>query len=276
MDTTKVKTLAEVVAAIPAGPCTVALGGNSLHRVPHAAVRALAQRSDLALHIVKTAGAWDIDLLCLAGNVAAVSAGFVGYESEFGLARHYRRAVESGTVAAQEHACYTVIGSLRAAAYGLGFMPVRAMEGSDLPDARGFAWIDDPYGTAPPVVAIPAIVPDVAFIHVQYADERGNGVIMGPKNEDLIMARAAAHVVLTAEEIVPTDQLPVPLDHIDIPSVLVGAVVESPRGAWPGSCYGRYDVDAAGVRALQELTDSTALQAWLTSLEAADAEAIHD
>lgn len=256
------------------GELTLALGGNSLHRVPHSFVRALARRRDLRLHLVKTAGAYDIDLLCLAGIVTAVSAGFVGYESEFGLARHYRRVVESGGVEAREHACYTVIAAMRAAAYGLGFLPVRAMEGSDLPEARGFAWMENPYAPGDRVVTVPAIVPDLAVIHVQYADKKGNGVIMGPKNEDLLMARAARRVVLTAEHIVETADLPVPMDHVDISSVLVDDVVHAPHGAWPGSCHGEYDIDNEGIQALQSLTDAAALVEYLASIGPGAAEAV--
>lgn len=252
-----------VIASVPAGPLTLALGGNSLHRVPHEFVRRLALRDDLRLHIVKTAGAYDIDLLCLAGIVEAVSAGFIGYEAEFGLARHYRRAVESGNVEAREHACYTVIGALRAAAYGLGFMPVNAMAGSDLPAARGFSWLENPYAEGERAVAIPAIVPDIAVIHVQYADERGNGVILGPKNEDLLMVRAARRVVLTTERIVATADLPVPIDHVDIPSVVVDDVIEAPHGGWPGSCHGEYPIDRDGVAELRAIEDAAGLRGYL-------------
>lgn len=266
MTTTKRMTMKAAVDLLPAGEVTLALGGNSLHRVPKSFVRAVALREDLRFHLVKTAGAYDIDLLCLTGRVASVSAGFIGYETEFGLARHYRRAVESGTTEAREHACYTVITAMRAAAYGVSFLPVRGLDGSDLPAARGFQWIDDPYGGEDRMVAIPAIRPDLAVIHVQYADEGGNGVIIGPKNEDLLMARAARRVVLTTERIVATDELPVPIDHVDIPAVLVDGVVESPGGAWPGSCDGEYDIDPEGIRALIELPDATALERYLTEL----------
>lgn len=267
MATSKLQTLTAAADLLPPGERTLALGGNSLHRVPHAFVRALARREDLALHLVKTAGAYDIDLLCLAGLVSAVSAGFVGYETEFGLARHYRRAVESGAAEGREHACYTVIASLRAAAYGVSYLPVRGLAGSDLPGARNFSWVEDPYGSGDRMVAIPAIRPDLAVIHVQEADERGNGVIRGPKNEDLLMVRAAKQVLLTTERIVATEELSVPLDHVDIPSVLVDAVVLSPRGAWPGSCDGHYEVDPEGVAALQGLGDREELLAYLDELE---------
>lgn len=263
----RMMTMPEAAAILPSGEGTLALGGNSLHRTPHAFVRALARRSDLSLHLAKTAGAYDIDLLCLAGLVRGVSAGFVGYETQFGLARHYRRAVEAGTVAAWEHACYTVIAAMRAAAYGLEFLPVRGLDGSDLVDARAFKRITNPYRSDDTPVAIPAIKPDLAVIHVQYADRAGNGVILGAKCEDLLMARAAEQVILTAEHVVDTEDLPVPLDHVDIPSVLVSGVVSAPGGAWPGSCHGEYDVDAAGVEALLALPDRESLLAYLDTLE---------
>lgn len=259
----RVMTMKEAALLLEPGERTLALGGNSLHRVPHAFVRALARREDLALHLVKTAGAYDIDMLCLAGLVRSVSAGFIGYETEFGLARHYRRAVESGAVEAREHACYTVITALRAAAYGMPFLPVNALEGSDLVAARGFERVGNPYPDSatkgslvqPAYVAIPAIVPDLAVIHVQWADRLGNGVIIGPKNEDLLIARSARRLILTAERIVDSpDELPVPVDHIDIPSVLVHGLVEAPQGAAPGSCAGEYEIDSASVRKLLALT----------------------
>jgi glutaconate CoA-transferase, subunit A len=263
MNTTKQISMETAVALLPDGEVTLALGGNSMHRVPLAFVRAVARRTDLRFHLVKTAGAYDIDLLCLTGRVSAVSAGFIGYETEFGLARHYRRAVESGATEGREHACYTVITAMRAAAYGVSFLPVRGLDGSDLPEARGFRWVDDPYGSGDRMVAISAIRPDLAVIHVQYADETGNGVIMGPKNEDLLMARAARHVVLTTERIVRTAELPVPIDHVDIPSVLVDGVVLAPGGASPGSCSGEYGIDSDAVRELIELPDTDTLATYL-------------
>jgi glutaconate CoA-transferase, subunit A len=152
---------------------------------------------------------------------------------------------------------------MRAAAYGVSFLPVRGLNGSDLPAARNFQWVDDPYGSGDRMVAIPAIRPDLAVIHVQYADTAGNGVILGPKNEDLLMARAARHVVLTTERIVPTAELPVPVDHVDIPSVLVDGVVPAPGGARPGSCSGEYEIDSAAVQELIATGDADELKTYL-------------
>ena len=237
----KRRSLAEVVASIPDGSC-LALGGNTLHRAPAAAVHELIRQRKRGLHLVKTAGAYDVDLLCGVGSATVVSAGFVGYETVFGLAPMYRKAVEGGTVEAREHACYTIIAGLRAASQGVPFMPLNGLQGSDLIGLRGFQTVRDPYSEQD-VLVVPAIVPDVALIHVQEADQDGNARIVGSVFEDALMAKAARRVIISAERIVEREQLAAAPGQTSIPGFLVEAVVEAPRGAWPTSCAGLYDYD---------------------------------
>jgi glutaconate CoA-transferase subunit A len=261
--------LMDAVADVPDG-ATLAVGGNLLHRGPFAFVREIARQGTRNLEIVKTAGAYDVDLLAAAGCLRAASCGFVGFENEFGLAPSYRRAVEHGTVEAREHACYTVIQALRAAAYGLPFMPAAGFEGSDLPAARGFKRVADPY-TGEEVLAIPRLRPDLAVIHVVEADIRGNGRIYGTQFEDVLMAQAAATVILTAERIVDTAELTRQPELTTIPGFLVHAVVHAPGGAWPGSCFPLYDYDADAVRAYLDLArDPERLRAYLDETAARD------
>ncbi|HEY8367706.1 MAG TPA: CoA transferase [Thermodesulfobacteriota bacterium] len=241
----KVVSLAEAAALVRDGD-TLALGGNLLHRIPAAFARALARAGRRRLELVKTAAAYDVDLLCAAGAVATVHAGYVGYETH-GMAPAYRRAVESGAVTAAEHACTTVIAALRAAAFGVPFQPVAGLDGSDLPAARGWRRIADPYGRGGEVVVIPSIRPDWAVLHVQVADAQGNGRILGAPYEDPLMARAARRVILTAERLVPSADLAREPELTQVPGFAVAAVVHAPGGAWPGSCHGFYDVDAAAL-----------------------------
>src|SRR5215207_2879206 len=237
----KRRALAEVVATIPDGSRR-ALGGNTLHRAPAAAVHELIRQQKRGLELVKTAGAYDVDLLCGVGCASIVSAGFVGYETVLGSAPMYRRAVETGTVEAREHACYTIIAGLRAASQGVPFMPLNGLQGSDLLALRGFATVRDPY-TDRDVVVVPAIVPDVALIHVQESDVDGNARIWGSTFEDTLMARAARQVIVTAERIVDRAILAAEPERTSIPGFLVEAVVEAPGGAWPTSCAGLYEYD---------------------------------
>jgi glutaconate CoA-transferase subunit A len=239
----KLTSLPEAITAVRDGD-RVALGGNTLHRGPCAAVHEVVRQGRRGLDIVKTAGAYDVDLLAGTGCAASVSAGFVGFETVFGMAPSYRRAVERGDVEAREHACYTVIAGLRAAIQGVPFMPIAGMFGSDVLAARDFRTVVDPYSGAE-VVAAPAIVPDVAIVHVHEADRQGNARIVGSRFEDILMVQAAKHVIVTAELIVDGDAFEAGPESVAISGFMVGAVVEAPRGAWPCGCAGLYDYDAA-------------------------------
>ena len=241
MSTDKVTTLQEAITAIPDGSI-VALSGNTLHRAPGAAVHEIIRQGKRDLELVKTAGAYDVDVLCGAGCVAAVSAGFVGFENVFGLAPRYRKAVESGAVEVKEHACYSVIAGLRAAIQGVPFMPIGGMIGSDVLPARAFLTVVDPYSQQP-VVAIPRLQPDVAIIHVQEATADGDARIFGSRFEDVLMAKAARRVIVTCEQLVEPSLLEQQPELTTIAGFLVDEIVEVPGGAWPNSCYGYYDYD---------------------------------
>jgi glutaconate CoA-transferase subunit A len=238
----KTTSMREAIATVADG-ARVAIGGNTLHRGPCAAVHEIVRQGKRGLEIVKTAGAYDVDLLAGTGCATSASVGFVGFETVFGMAPGYRRAVERGELEVKEHACYSVIAGLRAAIQGVPFMPIAGMQGSDVPEARGFKTVVDPYaGQA--VVAIPALVPDVAIIHVQEADSEGNARIVGTRFEDVLMAQAARRVIVTAERIVDGAAFEETPELVAVPGFMVDAVVEAPRGAWPCSCAGYYDYDA--------------------------------
>ena len=175
----KLMDLAQAVGGVPDG-ALLGLGGNTLNRAPMAAVMELARQGKRGLRLVKTAGGMDVDLLCLAGCVASVDAGFISYETAYSLCQNYRRAAQSGEVVAHEHACYTVISALRAASYGIPFMPVRGLKESDLVAANDyFAAVNDPF-TGETLNAVRAIRPDVCILHAQLADEHGNARVEGP------------------------------------------------------------------------------------------------
>ncbi|SET24818.1 glutaconate CoA-transferase subunit A [Natronincola peptidivorans] len=248
---------------------TIALGGNVLHRSPHAFVREMARQGRKNIKAVKTAGAHDIDLLCAFDVIQEVSAGFISYETEYGLAQHFRKAVEGGRVEAKEHACYTVIAGLRASVYGVPFMPVRGMVGSDLISARGFKTVEDPY-TGETVVAVERIRPDWAILHVQQADIEGNAKIIGPKYEDVLMSRAAKNVIITAERIVNSETLEKLPELTDVPGFLVKAVVHVPGGGKPGTCAGMYDLDKASLDKFKQLKTEEELRDYLDSFKSKD------
>ena len=243
----KLCSMREAVVSVPDG-ATIALGGNTLNRAPMEAVLELIRQRKQHLRLIKTAGGLDVDLLALGGCLDSVDAGFISLETEYGLAQHYRRAVQAGRITANEHACYTVISALRAGAYGIPFMPVRGLQISDLRKVNDyFADVTDPF-SGEKLAAVKALRPDVTVIHVQKADACGNAFIEGPKYDDVLMTRAARRVILTAETIVDDSWFSRNEIKADVPHFMVSHVVRARLGAFPGSCFGAYEPDERMIR----------------------------
>ena len=241
----KRRTLAEAVALVNDGD-TVALGGALSYREPMALVRELVRQARCDLRLVGSAHGIDVDLLVGAGVASAVEESYVGYEQDLGLAPAYRRAAEAGTVELRETCCYTLLQQLRAAEYGLPFMPVRGVAGT------GIAELHPEYGevtcpfTGQRLVAVPALAPDVALIHGLSADRRGNVHLRRPLVLDERFAHASRRVIVTVERLADAGE--VVAAGIVLPYFLVDAVVEAPLGAHPTSCYPHYAYDRAHLR----------------------------
>lgn len=265
----KVISLKEAVEIINDGD-VISFGGNVLHRAPMAAVREIARQQKRNLRIVKTAGAQDVDLLCAMDCVQSVDAGFISYETKYGLATHYRKGVQEGRVIGNEHACYTVICALRGAAMNVPFMPVKGLNAGDLLLKNDyFVVVEDPFG-GEPVTLVKSLVPDVAIIHVQECDAKGNGIIHGPKFEDILISRAAKKVIITTEQIVPESKTRLNAERVDIPGFLVSAVVHVPNGAAPAACYRKYEVDDTSLSSFIEMESKEEIQEYLKGYETKD------
>ena len=220
----------------------VAVGGGLSSREPMAALRALIRAGRRDLVVVGSAHGIDIDLLCGAGAVAETRESYVGFEQDFGMAPNYRRACESGAVRVRDSCCYTVVQQLRAAIQGVPFLPLRSVRGTDFlvlnPD---YKTITCPF-TGEELLAVPALAPDVAILHAQYGDARGNLRIEGPPVADLLFARASKKVLATVEEVVTTEEL-YARGGVTVPYLYVTALAEVPLGAHPTACYPHYAYD---------------------------------
>ena len=127
----KLTGLSQAAAAVTDG-ALVALGGGLSARLPMALVRELIRQGRRGLHVVGSAHGIDVDLLIAAGAVAVCEESYVGFEQDLGLAPAYRRAAEHRTVEVRESCCATILAQLRAAEFGLPFMAVRGVKGSDI------------------------------------------------------------------------------------------------------------------------------------------------
>ncbi len=234
--------LAEAASIVQDG-MTIAIGGGLSWREPMALLRELVRQGRCNLHAVGTAHGVDIDLLCGAGVINIVEESYIGFEQDFGMAPNFRRACESGRVQVHDTCCHTIIQQLRAAEFGVPFLPVRSVQGTD------FLRLHPEYKTMTcpftnlPLVLVPALAPDVAIIHAQYGDVQGNLKILPPLVADLFFIRASKHVIASVEKILPTDELRA--IEPNVPYFWVESVVEASYGAHPTSCYPFYAYDRA-------------------------------
>lgn len=237
----KRKTLAELASLVGDG-AVVAVGGGLSSREPMALLRAILRRGVAGLTVVGSAHGIDIDLLAAGGALKRSCESYVGFEQDFGMAPNYRRALESGAVETADSCCYTLVQQLRAAIQGLPFMPMRSMRGTNFPALHPeYKYMTCPF-TGEELLLVPALEPDVALIHAQYGDMRGNLVIQGPPVADILFAKASRTVLATVEEIAPTERL-VELGGVSVPYFYVTAISEVPMGAHPTACYPFYAYD---------------------------------
>ncbi|MFP4170425.1 MAG: CoA transferase subunit A [Methanomassiliicoccales archaeon] len=236
----KITTLEEAASQVKDGD-VVSVGGGLCLREPIGLLRELMRQGRKDLHLVGTAHGFDVDFACGGGIAGKVEETHVSFEQDFGLAPNYRRACESGAVEVRESCCNTLINQLRAGQYGMPFVPMRSIKGSDeLTMHPEFKVMDDPY-SGKKVVLVPAIVPDVAIVHVDKADAHGNLKILPPYVADVLFIRAAKKVIITAEEIIPEERM-IEMGPT-IPYYETTAVVELPWGAHPTSCYPHHVYD---------------------------------
>jgi acyl CoA:acetate/3-ketoacid CoA transferase alpha subunit/acyl CoA:acetate/3-ketoacid CoA transferase beta subunit len=248
-------TLGAAAAAVPEG-ALVTLGGFQLNRAPVALLHELIRRRR-RVRVVTPPNPIGLDLLVGAGLVEEAESGFLGfqYEDGFVTAPNARRAIERGLLRYRERDVYEIVQALRAAAFGVPFLPAPGGEESDYRRVNGTPVVTDPGSGAGTLVAA-AVRPDVLLVHAQEADRDGNLLITDPYAETL-QAGAAGRVVATAERLAGRIERPT------IPGGVVEALAVVPGGAFPTSCRGFYPYDAAHLRAHVVAASEGAFDAYL-------------
>lgn len=252
---TKLTTLAEAVASIPSG-AHVALSGFAITRCTMAFAREVIRQGTKGLTVSQCVGAMDADMLVGAGAVERIIYGG-GSLDRFGRLACVNRGIEDGILAAEEYSSLSVTFRYLAGSLGLPFIPIRSLRGSDLIrqiEERGgsdVANITDPF-TGESWLALKPLLPDVAVVQVQAADEEGNAWIMGPKWDNTEQAKASKRTIVIAERVVPTDMIRQNAERTVIPGLLVSHVVELPFAAHPTSVYREYDYDAKQIESYVE------------------------
>lgn len=230
----------------------LASGGFGTNRIATAVLHEILRQKKKNLGLAGHTATHDFQILC-AGNrggeklLARVDAAYiVGLEAR-GLSPQARRVMQSGEVEVCEWTNYALACRLRAAAAGVPFFPARNMLGTDTFAQSAAKEIACPF-TGVKLAALPALYPDVGVLHVHEADPSGNCRIRGITVADLDLARASKRVIVTAERIVPNDEIRNAPHATVIPSFCVDAVCEVPFGAYPGNMPGEYFSDEEHLR----------------------------
>lgn len=222
---------------------TIGIGGWGSRRKPMALVRALCRSPVRDLTVVSYGGP-DVGLLCAYRKIRKLVFGFVTLDS-IPLEPHFRAARQRGEIEVMELDEGMFQWGLYAAANRLPFMPTRAGLGSDvLTTNPELKTVTSPYG-GDEVVAMPPLELDVAFVHMNRADAKGNAQYLGPDVYfDDLFCMAADKAFVSCERIVDTFTEG-SFHTLRISRIFVDGVIEAPRGAHFTSCVPDYDRDEA-------------------------------
>jgi glutaconate CoA-transferase subunit A len=217
----------------------IALEGFT-HLIPFAAGHQIIRQGRRNLTLVRMTPDVIYDQLIGAGCASKLIFSWGGNPGVGSLHR-LRDAVEKGwpgPLAIEEHAHAGMAAAYAAGASGLPFGVLRGYLGSDLPEYnQNIRFLDCPF-TGERLAAVPSIRPDVAVVHAQKADRKGNVLMWGLVGVQKEAVLAAKRAIVTVEEIV--DDLEAPPNAVVLPTWVLGAVCVVPGGAFPSYAQGYY------------------------------------
>jgi glutaconate CoA-transferase, subunit A len=259
----EIVTLAEAIAATVRDGDTVAMEGFT-HLIPHAAGHEVIRQRRRDLTLVRMTPDIIYDQLIGAGCARKLVFSWAGNPGVGSLHR-FRDAVERSwprPLELEEHSHAGMANRFVAGASGLPFAVLRGYRGTSLPaNTTGVADIVCPF-TGETLTAVSALRPDVAVIHAQLADRRGNVQYWGITGVQKEAVLASARSVVTVEEVVESLE-PRP-GAIVLPSWTVGYVAHVPGGAHPSYALGYSTRDNDFYLAWDEISrDRGRFAAWL-------------
>ena len=240
---------AEIVAQLSDG-MTLGIGGWGPRRKPMALVREIL-RSDLKDLTIVSYGGADVGMLCAAGKVKKLVFAFVSLDA-IPLEPWFRKSREAGAIEVLELDEGMFQWGLKAAAFGLPFLPTRVGLGTDLVELGDLKTVQSPYDDGEVLVAMPALKLDASLIHVQRCDKRGNLQALGPDTYyDEWFAKAADKCFVSCETLVDAmeDAFPDDVHANIIERCFVTGVAEIEMGAHPTSLPPDYGWDMGWFKA---------------------------
>lgn len=244
---TKVATLSEAVASIPQGS-HVALSGFATARCAMAFAHEVIRQNLNDLVVSQCVAGMDADILAGSGVVSRI---IYGGGSRGRTGQHFclTRAIEQRKIIAEEYSSLSMAFRYLAGSLGLPFIPIRSLRGSDILEhvkevaPESTSLIEDPF-TGDEWLVLKPLIPDVAVIQVQVADDEGNAWLLGPRWENAEQVKASKRTIVITERLVSTEMIRREPDRTLIPGFRVSHVVHLPFSAHPSSVYQAYDFDA--------------------------------
>ncbi|MEZ5102434.1 MAG: CoA-transferase [Thermoleophilia bacterium] len=255
--------LADAIAANVRDGDAVALEGFT-HLIPFAAGHEIARQGRRELTLVRMTPDLIYDQLIGVGCAARLVFSYGGNPGVGSLHR-FRDAIEHGwpnPVEVLEHSHAGMANAYVAGASRLPFGVLRGYAGTDLA-ARSplVASIECPF-TGERLSAVRALNPDVAVIHAQQADRRGNVMLWGLSGVQKEAVLAASRAIATVEEVV--DELEPRPHAVVLPSWTLTAIAHVPGGAWPSYAAGYSVRDNDFYAAWEPISkDRDAFLAWM-------------
>jgi glutaconate CoA-transferase, subunit A len=255
----KLMSAEEAVRRFVSDGSQIALGGFTVNRNPMALAREIIRQKKKNLYVVCHSHGQALDLLIGAGCVQRLEIAYGGTGRFAPTCIRFSKAVCSGQIEVEDYSNYQMSLRFLAGAMGLPFMATKSGIETDLVKVEGFppeirgtgkvpskklVVMENPFdGGGDRMVLVPALNPDVAFIHAQYVGEDGTVRVKGLTFADLEQARSADHVIVTCEEIVPRSFIRQDPDQNSLAGFIVDAFVKAPFGAHPTACHYFYDYD---------------------------------
>ena len=255
--------LREAVTELVKDGDVVALEGFT-HLIPFAAAHEIVRQQRQRLTLVRMTPDLIYDQMIGMGCAEKLIFSWGGNPGVGSLHR-FRDAVENAwpnEMEIEEHSHAGMASRYVAGASNLPFAVLRGYVGTDLPEVTcTIATIACPF-TGEELMAVPALKPDVAIIHAQQADRRGNVALWGITGIQKEAVFSARRSIVTVEEVVDEFE-PHPF-QIVLPSVAVGTIAVVPGGAHPSYAHDYYPRDNAFYEAWDPISrDREAFCAWM-------------
>jgi glutaconate CoA-transferase, subunit A len=254
--------LSDAVAALVSDGDAIALEGFT-HLIPFAAGHELLRQGRRELELIRMTPDLLYDQMIGMGAARRLVFSYGGNPGVGSLHR-FRDAIEHDwprAIEIEEHSHAGMANRYVAGAAKLPFAVMRGYVGTDLMERTQVAPITCPF-SGEQLVAVPALVPDVAIIHAQEADRHGNVQLWGIPGVQKEAVLAAKRSLVTVERVV--EQLQPRPGAIALPGWVIDAVAPAPGGSRPSYSLGITERDNDFYRFWDEVSrDRDAFVAWM-------------